>query len=95
MPAVGIGIGGHIGSIEELARAAEDGGYESVWVAADPDPDRRHGAKATRRTTEGPPQGSPSVSRGCVDHAFRLGLFSFFGFFALTTGQSSYSASRM
>lgn len=33
MPDVGITIGGHMGSIEELARIAEDGGYESVWVA--------------------------------------------------------------
>ncbi|MGH2677519.1 MAG: LLM class flavin-dependent oxidoreductase, partial [Actinomycetota bacterium] len=33
MPEVGIVIGGPMGSITELARLAEDGGYESVWVA--------------------------------------------------------------
>jgi probable F420-dependent oxidoreductase len=33
MPDVGIVIGGPMGSIAELARLAEDGGYESVWVA--------------------------------------------------------------
>jgi probable F420-dependent oxidoreductase len=33
MPAVGIVVGGHMGTIEDLARTAEDGGYESVWVA--------------------------------------------------------------
>ena len=33
MPDVGIVIGGPMGSIRDLARLAEDGRYESVWVA--------------------------------------------------------------
>jgi probable F420-dependent oxidoreductase len=33
MAQVGIVIGGPMGTIAELARVAEDGGYESVWVA--------------------------------------------------------------
>lgn len=33
MPDVGIAVGGHMGGIEDLARTAEDGGYESIWVA--------------------------------------------------------------
>lgn len=33
MPDIGIVIGGHMSLIADLARAAEDGGYESVWVA--------------------------------------------------------------
>jgi probable F420-dependent oxidoreductase len=30
---IGIVVGGHMGTIADLARLAEDGGYESVWVA--------------------------------------------------------------
>lgn len=33
MPDVGIVVGGHMQTIRDLARMAEDGGYESVWVA--------------------------------------------------------------
>src|SRR5918999_1584561 len=33
MPAVGITVGGHMSTVADLARLAEDGGYESVWVA--------------------------------------------------------------
>lgn len=33
MPDIGIVVGGHMGTIEDLAGRAEDGGYESVWVA--------------------------------------------------------------
>src|SRR5918998_157139 len=33
MPDVGIVVGGPMGTIGDLARLAEDGGYESVWVA--------------------------------------------------------------
>jgi probable F420-dependent oxidoreductase len=33
MADVGIVLGGHMSTIAELARMAEDGGYESVWVA--------------------------------------------------------------
>ena len=33
MPDIGIVVGGHMSLIADLARAAEDGGYESVWVA--------------------------------------------------------------
>ena len=33
MPDLGIAIGGPMPTIAELARLAEDGGYESVWVA--------------------------------------------------------------
>src|SRR5919106_1517379 len=33
MPDVGIVVGGQMGTIEDLARTAEEGGYESVWVA--------------------------------------------------------------
>jgi probable F420-dependent oxidoreductase len=33
MPDVGISVGGHMSSIADLAKLAEDGGYESVWVA--------------------------------------------------------------
>ncbi|HEX2025633.1 MAG TPA: LLM class flavin-dependent oxidoreductase [Actinomycetota bacterium] len=33
MPDIGIGIGGPMQVIGDLARLAEDGGYESVWVA--------------------------------------------------------------
>lgn len=33
MPDIGIVVGGHMSLIADLARAAEDGGYESVWLA--------------------------------------------------------------
>jgi probable F420-dependent oxidoreductase len=33
MPDVGIVVGGHMATVADLARLAEDGGYESVWVA--------------------------------------------------------------
>lgn len=33
VPDVGIVVGGRMDAIEDLARRAEDGGYESVWVA--------------------------------------------------------------
>jgi probable F420-dependent oxidoreductase len=33
MPEVGISVGGHMSTVADLARLAEDGGYESVWVA--------------------------------------------------------------
>jgi probable F420-dependent oxidoreductase len=33
VPDVGIVVGGPLASIEDLARRAEEGGYESVWVA--------------------------------------------------------------
>lgn len=33
MPDIGIVVGGHMGTIEDLAGQAEDGGYESIWVA--------------------------------------------------------------
>ena len=33
MPDVGIVVGGHMSTIADLAKLAEDGGYESVWVA--------------------------------------------------------------
>ena len=33
MTDIGIVVGGHMGTIADLARVAEDGGYESVWVA--------------------------------------------------------------
>jgi probable F420-dependent oxidoreductase len=33
MPDVGIVVGGHMSTISDLARTAEEGGYESVWVA--------------------------------------------------------------
>ncbi|HEX6207596.1 MAG TPA: LLM class flavin-dependent oxidoreductase [Actinomycetota bacterium] len=33
MPDIGIVVGGHMSLIADLAKAAEDGGYESVWVA--------------------------------------------------------------
>ena len=33
MPHVGISVGGHMSTVADLARLAEDGGYESVWVA--------------------------------------------------------------
>jgi probable F420-dependent oxidoreductase len=33
VPDVGIVVGGHMSTIADLARMAEDGGYESVWVA--------------------------------------------------------------
>ena len=33
MPDVGITVGGHMSTVADLARLAEDGGYESVWVA--------------------------------------------------------------
>lgn len=33
MPDIGIVIGGHMGLIGDLAKVAEDGGYESIWVA--------------------------------------------------------------
>lgn len=33
MPDIGIVVGGHMRTIEELAGQAEDAGYESVWVA--------------------------------------------------------------
>ena len=33
MPDVGIVVGGHMSTVADLARLAEDGGYESVWVA--------------------------------------------------------------
>jgi probable F420-dependent oxidoreductase len=33
MPDVGISVGGPMGSVPDLARLAEEGGYESVWVA--------------------------------------------------------------
>ncbi|MGH2722787.1 MAG: LLM class flavin-dependent oxidoreductase [Actinomycetota bacterium] len=33
MADIGIVVGGHMGTIADLARRAEDGGYESVWVA--------------------------------------------------------------
>ncbi|MDQ4005250.1 MAG: LLM class flavin-dependent oxidoreductase [Actinomycetota bacterium] len=33
MPDVGIAVGGPMPTLAELARLAEDGGYESVWVA--------------------------------------------------------------
>jgi probable F420-dependent oxidoreductase len=33
MPDVGIVVGGHMSTIGDLAKLAEDGGYESVWVA--------------------------------------------------------------
>src|SRR5918996_5294406 len=34
MPEVGIVVGGHMSTVADLARMAEVGGYESVWVAA-------------------------------------------------------------
>lgn len=33
MPEVGIVVGGHMRTVADLARLAEDAGYESVWVA--------------------------------------------------------------
>ena len=33
MPDIGIVVGGHMNLIADLAKVAEDGGYESVWVA--------------------------------------------------------------
>ena len=33
MPEMGIVVGGPMPAIPDLARMAEDGGYESVWVA--------------------------------------------------------------
>ncbi|MGH2710625.1 MAG: LLM class flavin-dependent oxidoreductase [Actinomycetota bacterium] len=33
MPDVGISVGGHMSTIADLAKLAEDGGYESIWVA--------------------------------------------------------------
>ena len=33
VPDVGISVGGPMGTVPDLARLAEDGGYESVWVA--------------------------------------------------------------
>jgi probable F420-dependent oxidoreductase len=33
MPDIGIVVGGHMSTVADLAKLAEDGGYESVWVA--------------------------------------------------------------
>ena len=33
MPDVGIVVGGHMSTVADFAKLAEDGGYESVWVA--------------------------------------------------------------
>ncbi len=33
MPRTGVVVGGHMSTIREAARMAEDAGYESVWVA--------------------------------------------------------------
>src|SRR5688500_614791 len=33
MPDTGIVVGGHLGGVGDMAKLAEDAGYESVWVA--------------------------------------------------------------